>query len=147
MKVVQADAEVKKKGMNEQLEAIFDQFISKGNITEVVQVGDLKLLMRPLSTQEFLEAETVYVASVSSVPQDVVNRVRTISNLVHAVVAVNDIPMPTDKDELRDAQGKLNEMFMKLPPSVMDAITVKYREVVSKQSKLYEDVVDNIENF
>jgi hypothetical protein len=148
MELIAKDAKLEKKTDEQILEELFDELISTGKMTREVKVGKLTFIIKPLSTAEVLDAETVYIASLSSVPPDVISRVRTVSTLSHAIISVNGREVPNDdKDKARDMQSKLRELLLKLPPSVLDTIILKYRELVDDQTKVYEDLAENTENF
>lgn len=125
----------------------FDKLLTKGKLTRDVTIGDLTLTLSPLSTSEFLEAETVYIAAMPNIPSDVVSRVRSVSSLVHAVCAVNGRPVPTERDADKKFRDKLYEQFMKLPPAVVDTVAIKYREIVEEQNSLYSNLGTNVVNF
>ncbi len=141
-------AEVKKLSTEEHLEKLFDSLITKNYITKEIKVGNLTLVLKPLSSGELLEADTIYIASVSSIPNDVVSRARMVSTLSYAIESVNGHKITSeDKEEERSLKNKLYNLLMKLPPSVLDNIYSEYMELVNQQNDLFKDVGENIENF
>lgn len=141
-------AEVKTLTDDEHFEALFDELITKNQITKEVVVGNLTLTLKPLSTASYLEAETVYIATVATIPADVISRVRMVSNLSYAIEAINGRKVEKgNKDEDRDARSKMYTLLMKLPPSAIDIINNAYVSLLKEYNSLYEGVNDKIENF
>ena len=140
-------AKVEKEDKIEAIERLFDDLLTKNYITDTVKVGGMEFVIHPLSTAEFLEAETVYIASVASVPRDVVDRVRLVSTLAYAIVSINGIAISDNSTTGTDERSKVHTMLMKLPPAMIDTLHNKYKELVDTQSKVFENVDDKIENF
>ena len=141
-------AEVKMLPEEDYFEKLFDDLVTKNQITKDVTIGDLTLTLKPLSTAAHLEAETVYIATVSTVPADVINRVRAVSNLSYAVEAINGHKVEKgDKDKDREARSNLYTLLMKLPPAAVDIINNHYIQLLKEHNSMYEGVNEKIENF
>lgn len=140
--------EIKRADPQEVLEALFDSLITKGFVTKEVKLGDITFVLKPLSTGEFLEAETVYIATVNAVPNDVVGKVRMISSLSHAIISVNGVSIEnSDVNIERANRDKLHNLLMKLPPSAIDYLQEAFRAVTAEQEKMFSDLSGKIENF
>lgn len=148
LNVSRREVSVEKKTELDILTEAFDALITKGKITREVDISGLvKLTMSPLSTSQFLEADTVYIAAVPNVPADVVARVRTVSCIVHSIVAINGKPVPTGTEDEKSFRDSLFAQFMKLPPAVLDNLAAEYRSLVDEQRKLFTSMEDVVENF
>lgn len=141
-------AEVKKADQSEFLDKMFEEVLTSGTITGEVLIGPLRLVLRPLTTREYLEADTVYIATVVDIPKDIVNRVRVVSNLSYAIVSVNEQEITfSNGEEERKVRSHLNDLLMKLSPSAIDMINDKYMELVKQQAEIYSKAGELTENF
>lgn len=141
----QEEPEVKQASQEETFEQLFDQLLTDNKITKDVKVKNVTLTLQPLSTSEYLEAETIHISNISTVPADVIHRFRMVSTLAYSVVAINGIEI--EEENKRDIRLKIHKMLLKVPPSVIDYMYGKYTELVNEQSKMYVDLEENIENF
>lgn len=137
---------------NFDFEQFFDNVITKGRIEkerEVVQ--GLTIRLRPLDADEQISAESISVASNLNMPIDTVEKIRAISMLSKAIIAVNGVKV-FEEDDDSDIKSKKSEALYKkllsLPSHVIDSIYVLYAECVGEQRNLYKDGLQNkIENF
>lgn len=137
----------------ETFEALFSKLIDSGKVTKDSFLGDVKFTMSPLSTNEFLESESIYLANFVHVPKDVIERARMISNLAYAITAINDILIHSSEEDgekdssIRQARARLYEKLSSLPPYAIDILYKDYKEMVSEQSKVFSKAEEMIENF
>lgn len=136
--------EVKEVNKEERLTRMFDELITKNYITKEVKIEGINVTIRPLKTDEFLESEMVPVSSLSTVPPDVIARLRMVSTLSAAIISINGVEILEDEKDLR---SKVHKLLMKLPPAVIDHLFNEYRILQDEQAKMFLDVQEKIENF
>lgn len=136
---------------------IFDQLISKNYMTKDVMIDGIKFTIKTLSSSEYLDADSIYIATLPYIPQDVISRARMISNLAYAIISINDIPVyeegckPKEKEK---AIHKLYEHLRELPPAIIDVLAKELNALLIKQSDIMKETFDSpgkakeaIENF
>lgn len=140
---------VGEKFKEEMFDSLFDELITTSCLTEDISLSDkLKITLKTLSSREALDAESVYVATLSNVPYDVVLKARVISTLVHATKALNGIDIDTsNQEQLKSVRANLYKKYMDLPPGIVDRMRHTYNNLVQKQNDLYKDLDKNLENF
>lgn len=140
--------EIKKEENTKRLDELLDSLIMDSFITKEVTIGKTKFVLKTLSTGEFIESSYVYIAAAANVSDDIVARVRLISNLSYAIVSINDVPIETeDKAKERDERDKIYSMLLKMPPPAVDALTAAFGELVEEQNNAFSNLGDNITNF
>lgn len=134
--------------------AIFDQLISNNFITEDVVIDGVKFTLKTLSSQEYLDSDSIYLATLSGLPNDVVGRARMISNLAYAIIAINEIPVVENESEKRAARQKLYDQLYKLPPWIIDELNKVFMSIMRIKYDTIQDVdkgeggaAERIQNF
>lgn len=140
--------EIKKVEENKRFEDMLDSLITDNLITKDVTVGKTTFVLKTLSVGEYLESAYIYIASIPEIPNDVVSRVRLISNLSYAIVSINGRTIENeDKEKERDEREKLYATLLKMPPPVIDSLSLAFAELIEEQNKLFGNIGETIENF
>lgn len=126
---------------------MFESLINKGYVTKEIALDNLKLTMKVLDTAEILQADAVFTESSGNIPEDVLHRLRVVSNLSYAIMSINDVTVPKDAKEAYEMRHQIREILMKLPPTVIEYLAKQYRTMVDEQDKIYENLGEHIENF
>lgn len=127
------------------LENIFDNFLKPGVvIREAEVVPGMKVKMRPLNIQEMALAFSVI--NSEQTPADVYGKVRAVSTLAQAIMAVNDVEIT------QDARGQLYQQLSRLPAVVVERLYEFYASLVEEQNHIYtqagtDEAIEAVENF
>lgn len=142
------------KKFDDKFASLFDQLISNNFMTEDVIVDGVKFTLKTLSSQEYLDSDTIYMATLSGLPADVIGRARMISNLAYSVTAINDVPVVESDRYKREERQKLYEHLYKLPPWIIDKLNKVFMKIMRIQydttTELYSSpakAAEQIENF
>lgn len=140
--------EIKKVEESKRFEDMLDSLITDNVITKEVTIGKNVFVLKTLSTGEYLESAYIYIASIPDIPNDVVSRVRLISNLSYAVVSINGMVIESeDKEKEQREREKLYTTLLKMPPPVIDSLSIAFGELIEEQNKLFGNIGETIENF
>jgi len=132
---------------------LFDQLVTNNFITKDVVVDGVKFTLKTLSSQDYLESDTIYMATMSGLPMDVIGRARMISNLAYSITAINDVPVVDFEFSRRNDRQKLYENLYKLPPWMIDQLNVVFLEIMKIKNTEAQDLnmpgraTEQIENF
>jgi len=132
-----------------EIDLMFEELLLDTNISREVKLTPrFRMTLKTLNTQDVLNADTLYIATVSGVPRDVVDRVRMVSTLLYSITAVNGKNLYGD-DEVKNraARENLNKKLMSIPPAGIDILRAEYSSMIDAQTKLFEKVEEKIENF
>lgn len=142
------------KKFDDKFAALFDQLISNNFITEDVIVDGVKFTLKTLSSQEYLDSDTIYMATLSGLPADVIGRARMISNLAYSIVAINDVSVIESERYKREERQKLYEHLYKLPPWIIDELNKVFVKIMRMQQETTTELygvpmkaAEQIENF
>jgi hypothetical protein len=132
----------------------FDDLIQKGKVEKEEEIiPGMKVKLSPLDTNAQIAAEMVQIANNPYVPVDTIEKIRAISILSKAIVAINGASIVKENatTEENDARRKAlyNKLF-DLPSHVIDKAYNLYVEAIEQQKKIYGDVPKlegNIRNF
>lgn len=145
---------LQEKGILDDLNAIFDDFIKSGTIAmEKEVVPGFKVALKVLSTGELLSAEAVISASNPNIPFDIMQKVRAASILSQAITSINGVPIERegfDKDDVRARRNALYSQMLKMPALVVQETYKLYMDAFAAQNELYanhEQARTAIENF
>ncbi len=136
--------------IEEDVFALLDELITDGKITGEFEITPkLKVTLQTLSNEEVLEAESVNFAIMEGIPKDVIDRVRIISTLAYATVAINNTTFITSNvSDTYSNRDKLRDKYMKMPPAIADKIYLEYIALVNKvNNKIMKNVGTSIQNF
>ncbi len=123
--------------------AIFDQLISNNFITEDITIDGVKFTLKTLSSREYLDSDSIYLATLPGLPVDIVGRARMISNLAYSIIAINDIPVIESEQNKRAERQALFEKLYKLPPWIIDELN----KVFVKIMRMQQDTVVELNNI
>lgn len=114
-------------------------------------VPGFKVKLRPLSSGESINAESLVIASNPLIPADTILKIRSVSRLSKAIISINNIDIieeDWDREKKDEAMKALYKKLMDLPGSVIDEIYKFFIEVSDREKELYsKDLNEKIENF
>lgn len=134
--------------------AIFDQLISNNFLTEDITIDGAKFTLKTLSSKEYLDSDSIYLATLPGLPADIVGRARMISNLAYSIVAINDIPVVESEQNKRSERQALFEKLYKLPPWIIDELNKVFMKIMRMQQSTVTELnsvpgkaAEQMENF
>lgn len=141
-----------KENNNFNFEKAFETLLMKGTIEEEREVvPGFKVKLRPLSSGESINAESLVIASNPLIPADTILKIRSVSRLSKAIISINNIDIieeDWDREKKDEAMKALYKKLMDLPGSVIDEIYEFFIEVSNREKELYsKDLNEKIENF
>ena len=125
--------------------AAFDIIISKGRMEKTVTLTEgVEVVIRPLTSQEQLTAETTRLATMYDVGNDTLDRFRGIQMMAYAIISINGAPV----EPKHEARMALLNKLMSLPPTVINVLLAEYRTLIKEQAEvLGNNFAESIQNF
>ena len=139
---------------NDDLLNFFEEFLKPGVVIKEKEVVDgFKIKLKVLNSEELLQAESILLNSNSTIPVDILHKVRAASILSQSILQLNGIVIDKEeapKEEARLRRHELYKQILKMPAILVQKTYEFYIEAVNEQNSFYEngkESIEKIENF